>query len=352
MKIALVTDTHFGGRNDSIAFDNFFRKFYEEMFFPYLDDNNIKTIMHLGDCFDRRKYINYNTLQSCREYFFDAARKRGIRLFMIPGNHDTYFKNTNSVNSPSLLLKDYDNITLIEKAQEVVFDGTPILYVPWICPENEQETMDTVARSNAQYCFGHFEFKDYDMYRGITNPHGMDASHFHKFRHVVSGHFHHRHTRDNVTYMGNAYEITWADYNDPRGFGVFDTGTGHLSFVNNPFKMFHKLTYDDTNQSEDYISSFDYKSVHGCAVKVIVVAKNNFEMFDRFIDNLYAQDLNDLEILEDFSEFEFSEFDENIDLEDTMSILKDYVNNVETNLDKDRLQTILQTLFIEAQDVT
>jgi hypothetical protein len=152
--------------------------------------------------------------------------------------------------------------------------------------------------------------------------------------------------------MGNAYEITWADYNDPRGFGIFDTGTGHLSFVNNPFKMFHKLTYDDTNQSEDYLSSFDYKSVHGCAVKVIVVAKNNFEMFDRFIDNLYAQDLNDLEILEDFSEFEFSEFDENIDLEDTMSILKDYVNNVETNLDKDRLQTILQTLFIEAQDVT
>jgi predicted phosphodiesterase len=59
MKIALITDTHFGARSDSIPFDNFFRKFYDNIFFPTLAQEHITSVIHLGDCFDRRKYINF-----------------------------------------------------------------------------------------------------------------------------------------------------------------------------------------------------------------------------------------------------------------------------------------------------
>ena len=58
MKIALITDTHWGARNDNVIFSNYFRKFYDNIFFPLLEERNIKTLLHLGDVVDRRKYIN------------------------------------------------------------------------------------------------------------------------------------------------------------------------------------------------------------------------------------------------------------------------------------------------------
>ena len=96
MKIALLSDTHFGARNDSKIFDDFFKKFYDEVFFPYLNEHQIKTVFHLGDVFDRRKYVNFHTLQSCKNYFFEPLANNGIEMFVIPGNHDVYYKNTNN----------------------------------------------------------------------------------------------------------------------------------------------------------------------------------------------------------------------------------------------------------------
>ena len=59
MKYALITDTHFGVRNDSQILLEYQKKFYDEIFFPYLDKNDIKHIVHLGDLVDRRKSINF-----------------------------------------------------------------------------------------------------------------------------------------------------------------------------------------------------------------------------------------------------------------------------------------------------
>ena len=153
MKIATINDTHFGARSDSLQFDNFFRRFYDEFFFPTLVEREIKTIMHLGDVFDRRKYINYNTLKSCKEYFFDKAASLDIDIHMIPGNHDTYFKNTNDVNSPELLLREYDNVKIYSSITELEFDSRKILFVPWICNENYEESMDKIKNTDATIWF-------------------------------------------------------------------------------------------------------------------------------------------------------------------------------------------------------
>ena len=351
MKVALVTDTHFGARSDSLAFDGYFAKFYDEVFFPYLVENDIKTICHLGDIFDRRKYINFNTLKSCKRYFFKQAEDLGIDIHMIPGNHDTYFKNTNDVNSPDLLLGEYNNITLYQEPTEIMLDRHKVLYLPWICGENYDRTMAKIAESDAKTCFGHFEFAGYDMLPGMPNLHGMDSNAFGSFDLVVSGHFHHRHSRGNITYMGNPYEITWSDYKDPRGFALFDTVKGDLEYVNNPFRIFHKVYYDDSDfEGSNAISNFDFDSVAGGSVKLIVTKKTDFSKFDSFVDKLYASNLIDLKIIEDFSEFEDEALGEDIDLEDTMTLLKEYVDVVETDLDKQRIKNLLQSLYIEAQD--
>ena len=270
---------------------------------------------------------------------------------MIPGNHDTYFKNTNEVNSPNLLLGEYNNITLYEEPTEIMLDRHKVLYLPWICGENYDRTMAKIKESDATTCFGHFEFAGYFLLPGMPNIHGMDTDAFANFDLVVSGPFHHRHSRGNITYMGNPYEITWSDYDDPRGFAIFDTVKGDLEYINNPFRIFHKIYYDDSDfEGVNDISNFDFNSIVGSNVKLIVTKKQDYARFDHFVDKLYQCNLIDLKIIEDLSEFEDEALDENIDLEDTMTLLKEYVNAVETDLDKQRIKNLLQTLYIEAQD--
>jgi DNA repair exonuclease SbcCD nuclease subunit len=350
MKVALITDTHFGARSDSIPFDNFFAKFYTEVFFPHLEQAGIKTIIHLGDVFDRRKFINYNTLKKCREYFFDKARDLGIDVHMIAGNHDTFFKNTNEVNSLDLLLREYGNVITYSDAEEIKLDGKNLLLVPWICSGNYAETMEVVDKSNAQAVFGHFEFSGFEMYRGHKNDHGMGTERFDRFPLVCSGHFHHRSRSGNILYLGNTYEFTWSDYNDPRGYHLYDTETNEVEFFENPFQIFHKIYYDDTTSDPN---SMDLGPIVGSCVRLVVVKKTDFYKFDRFVDKLYDCDLIELKIIEDFSEFEADVIEEDkMDVEDTMTVLSDFVDTVSTDLDKDKIKNMLRTLYIEAQHVS
>lgn len=357
MKIALITDTHFGARSDSIPFDNFFEKFYSRTFFPELEKRQIKTIIHLGDIFDRRKFINFNTYKKCREYFFDQVEELDIDMHMIPGNHDTYFKNTNEVNSPDLLLKDYESITIYPEVTELTFGNAlnpkKILFTPWICSDNYQQTMDAINDTDATVCFGHYELAGFQMYKGHANDHGMDPSVFSKFDLVCSGHFHHRSSRGNITYLGNPYEITWSDYDDPRGFHIYDTETDELEFIQNPFNIFHKFYYNDADDaSRASLDAIDFSIIEGGSVKVVVVNKSDFHRFDSFIDKLESCNLIELKIIEDFSEFEDEAIDaDNLDLEDTMTLLGDYIDNIHTDLDRERLKSVVKGLYVEARNL-
>ena len=48
MKIAVITDTHYGARKGSKHLHEYFEKFYKDIFFPELEKNNIDTIIHLS----------------------------------------------------------------------------------------------------------------------------------------------------------------------------------------------------------------------------------------------------------------------------------------------------------------
>ena len=345
MKIALITDTHFGGRNDSKAFDDFFKKFYEEVFFPELKKREIKNIFHLGDCFDRRKYINFDSLRSCREYFFNKTLEENIVVDMIVGNHDTYYKNTNNVNSPELLLQDYLNVTIYSKPKTITISGRDILVLPWICTDNYEESLKHIEETTAKICFGHLELEGFQMWKGQENKEGFDPKLFRNFDLVCSGHFHHRHTKGNITYLGNPYEMFWNDFEDQRGFHIFDTETLELEFIKNPFTMFEKVYYDDT-QTTPNVDNYKDK-----VVKLIVVNKNDHTAYDKFLDKLYKVNPIEVKIVEDFSEFESDLLDdEDVDITDTLTLVSQYVDALETDVDKERLKTLMKTLYVESQD--
>ena len=126
MKILLLTDLHFGVKSDSPIFHEYQKLFFDDILFPYLDTHSIDTMIILGDVFDRRKYTNHQTIEHCKKNFFDVLEIRNIQIHNILGNHDVTFKNTNRLNSPNLLLREYKNITHYDIPKDVRFDGCDV----------------------------------------------------------------------------------------------------------------------------------------------------------------------------------------------------------------------------------
>jgi DNA repair exonuclease SbcCD nuclease subunit len=349
MKVALITDIHFGARNDSITFLDFFEKFYQNVFFPTLDKNNINTVLILGDTFDRRKYVNFYALDRAKKMFFDELERRGIRVHMLAGNHDTYFKNTNDVNSPDLLLNEYANIDVISKPETIIIDGVSICMIPWICADNYSECVDHMKSTKAEICMGHFEIAGFAMYRGMESHDGLSKETFDKFDMVFSGHYHHKSDDKQIYYLGNPYELTWQDYNDPRGFHLFDLDTRNLDFIRNPYRMFERIEYDDKDKEP---FDLDKSDLTGKYVRLVVVNKTDYYKFDKFIQKLYNKGCQDIKVVEDMSEFSDGDLDdENINLEDTLSVLGHYVDSIETDMDKEKIKTYMRSLYTEAVNI-
>ena len=352
MKVAIITDQHFGARNDSPHFLDYYQKFYDETFFPKIEELGITTVLILGDTFDRRKYVNFYTLKRSKEMFFDKLANLNIRVHMLAGNHDTYFKNTNDVNSVRLLLKEYENIEVIDKPTTIWLDDEkyPICMMPWICAENYDDSMFVLSDTDADIVMGHFEISGFAMNRGIPNYEGLDRDIFKRFDMVFSGHFHHRSNSDNIRYLGNPYELTWQDYNDPRGFHIFDLHTRNLEFIENPNVMFHRITYDDKENTITEINNKDLSRYTGTYVKVVVVNKTNPYLFDKFMANLYNVNPIDVTIAEDMIDLTEGLDDDIVNqAEDTVSIINKFVDGIkEEHINNDKLKSILKELYVEA----
>jgi DNA repair exonuclease SbcCD nuclease subunit len=347
MKIAIITDTHWGVRNDHQAFLDNNKKFLDDVFFPFIDTHSIVDVIHLGDLVDRRKYLNINTAKRLRDDFIAPLHARGIRAHLTIGNHDTYYKNTNSVNSIREFYKD--DFTIYEQATTVEFDGVPILLMPWICDDNRDHALESIRTTNAQICMGHLELSGFEMYRGSPLSHGDDPSLFGRFDLVCSGHYHRRSTSGNIHYLGSHAEFTWSDYDDPKGFHILDTETREMAFIENPFKMFRKLWYNDKDKTTEEVLERDFAKYAGAYVKLIVTNKDNPFNFDLFTSKLYEAAPIEVTIVEDHRNMDaISEADLINETEDTLTILSKYIKTIESNVDNERLDKLMRSLYTEA----
>jgi len=342
-KIVILTDTHHGARNDSQLFLNYFMKFYDEVFFPQI--SGIDNVFHLGDVWDRRKFINYKTLDTIKQRVFNKFGPHNLHI--ITGNHDTYYKSTNEVNSPELLMGDY-NFNIYSKPQEVTIEGLKILVLPWINDDNREYTMSMIERTDAKVCFAHLELAGFQFMKGITSHEGMNPDIFKKFDLVLSGHYHHKSKEGNIQYLGCPYEITFGDYGDPKGFHIFDTKTLDLTFIENPYKMFHKLWYDDSEGSQEVP-----KGLKDTYIRVITKNKTNAFWFDQYITKIYEQNPASVAIIEDVLQLNIKDDDSLVDqAADTLTILKNYIDNTQTNEDdKEKLNVLLQDIYREALEL-
>ena len=345
MKIALLNDTHCGIRNSADIFLDNAAKFYSDVFFPYVKEHNIKQIVHLGDYYDNRKAINIKALHHNRKHFLEPMRDFGMRMDIIPGNHDTYFKDTNDPNSLKELLGFFINeIAIIEKPTVLSYDNLNLALVPWINKSNYEETMNFVRTCKADMLGGHLELSGFEMMRGHKNEHGMDPSPFKRFDMVFSGHFHTKSNIENIHYLGTQMEFYWNDCNDKKYFHVLDTDTRELTAVQNPHTLFKKIVYNDEKYVYDSVQDLTNKFV-----KVIVVNKNNPSMFEKFIDQIQDQDIHELKIAENFDDILTDVDDNKVSLEDTTTLLDSYIDAINTDLSRDRLKTDMRNLYNQAQ---
>lgn len=352
MKIAIVNDTHWGVRNDNKALADFQARFWNEIFFPYLKENDIKTIFHLGDIVDRRKYINFVTAKRLEDEFIKPCADNGIDLYIVAGNHDTFFKNTNEVNALRQLYgsSSYENLHLYwDEPVELDMDGCKIMLSPWMCDANWDASIKAFNETKAQILMGHFEITGFEMDKGHICADGMDKNVFSKFDQVYSGHFHQPSSHGNISYLGAQFEMTWADYDQKRGFSVFDTETREMTYVRNPLKIFHKIWYDDTNMTIEDIANLDTSKLTSAYIKVIITNKSNPYIFDLFLDRLQQAGASDIKVVDDHMNMDIVDENELIDeAQDTMTILRNYIDNIDISADKQKVEQYVQELYQEA----
>ena len=345
MKIAIITDQHFGCRKNSKFFHDYFLKFYNDIFFPTLEKENITTIVDMGDTFDSRKGIDFSSLSWAKDNYYDRVKELGCHIHTIVGNHTAYYKNTNDINAVDLLLREYDNVSVYSEPTEIKLDQLKVLLIPWINSENEEKTIKLIKKTKCPVAMGHLEVKGFRIHRGYIMETGTDVSLFDKFERVYSGHYHTRSDNGTVYYLGYPYEMFWNDLNDTRGFHIFDTETLEHIPVNNPYKLFYNIYYEDTNYQ-----TFDARQYENKIVKVIVRKKTDSKKFEKFLDKLYSVNVSELKIIENFALIESEEFEAE-ESEDTISILNRYIQEAEVDFDKSIVTNILQEVYREACEV-
>jgi len=343
MKIALITDTHYGARKNSKLFHEFFKKFYDNIFFPTLKERGITECVHLGDAFDCRKSVDFWALQWAKENVYDRFRELGIKVHNIVGNHDAYYKNTININAIDGLLESYDNVVRVSEPKECKIGGEKILLLPWICENNQEKTWNLVKKTKAKVVMGHLELTGFEVIPGMKMDHGEDPTKFKKFDQVFSGHYHHKSTKGNVTYLGNAYQMFWNDVNDTRGFHILDTETQELEFIPNTYSIFEKFYYEDTNYR-----TFNSSGLKDKIVKIIVRKKSDQLQFEKFIDKIHKSGCSDIKIVENFA---IDDEDVNLsqeECENTLSFLNKYIDDSDFDLDKEVVKTLMREVYQEA----
>lgn len=342
--IGVITDTHFGARGDNIAFHDYNARSFR-YFFDYLDRNNIRTVIHGGDLYDRRKYVNFLTARKCHELFLAELEKREIETHIIAGNHDVFYKNTTEINSLQTLVEGrYKHIHVYTSPHHL--QEYDILLVPWICESNQEESLDAIKNSSAEILIGHLELNGFEMNRGQYADHGMESNIFSKYDAVYTGHYHHRSSIGNIHYIGAFTEQTWADYKDPRGFSVYDPKTRSMEFIRNPHSIFTVLTYAD--QDAAMIQRMDMEDSRNTYVKVKVQSRNNPYNFDLFMEKLYSVAPLDISIVEDTSLI-LEEDDTIIDeSEDTNAILGKYISSLTLPVDNAKMISYMKGIYSEA----
>lgn len=306
MKRLIVGDLHFGVNEKNESYLD-----YQDKSLKWIRDvsneYNLKCDF-LGDFFDNPTQI---TLISMKRALTFINSIYGLGNVII-GNHDCYYKNTNDVNSPSLLFQSYDKDP-----------SNNILYLDWINKENLDITLSTIKKSKLKYCLGHLELEGFLLQKDIYSKEGsIDIKKLKKFDLVISGHYHKHSKKGNVIYLGTPFEVNFSDTNESKYIMILDDETGEYELIQNPYSYFVKI---DINSNDDLITPTE---LEGKKVNINLNCERTI-----VIEN-WLNELNNINV--DFKVIDVkSTFNDDFKVdnpnEKVYDVWKEYINTLELN---------------------
>lgn len=302
MKLALLCDTHFGCRNDSLFFLEKTEKFFNEVFFPYVNRNDIDAIIHLGDVFDRRKHVQFNTLERSKRFFLEplrafAATGRAVHLLL--GNHDLFYNDRLDSSGFMTLLEAYPEFNLHVTPKHMKFGSMFVDFLPWVYEANREETNAFLREQRYADCaMSHLELCGFFNNDGAESRTGLNQAQLEHYPIVFSGHYHIRGVAGNIQFLGNPLQTIWGDYESLKGFAVLDTETKAVSWINNTDQSFVKVVYDEGECERIGFENIEIPEIKSKYVKLIVtgVIKNMY-LFNKFSERVNKCEPIDLKVV-------------------------------------------------------
>ncbi|MCG7944949.1 MAG: metallophosphoesterase [Candidatus Thiodiazotropha taylori] len=334
----IIGDLHIGARNSNKIVEHWQQRFFEEQFWPYIEQHNIKNIIQLGDWFDNRRWINLNSMAFNKAMMVDKINELNITVHTMIGNHDIPYKHSLANNSPQQIMGHEPNINIWQEPGNFTIDDVNFTMIPWICKENEVECMEAI-QEGGDICIGHFEIAGFNMMQNHKNIDGLNASLFEKWNTVWSGHFHTQSKNANIHYLGTPYQMSWNDFMPKNGFWVFDTHDRSLVFINNPLRYFHRIEWNDG-------SNYPVENIENSYVKLSIKKKTDFEAFEKFLDKINFHRPFELKVLEDFEEYSSENIEDLINVASTQELINQYIDDVSTEkVNKGKVKEIMQDIY-------
>jgi DNA repair exonuclease SbcCD nuclease subunit len=353
MKIGIIGDMHWGVKNGNPDFLEF-QKFWLEDALSRMQKLGIDTIIQTGDHFDTRAHIKLNVLHAMIHWFPDVLRNFGIKKWITyGGNHDMFYRDSNEICALDIFsLMNHglnDKFIIVKDKVEILnFGGVKLAIAPWINKNNNDRILSEIAKSKADYLFGHFEMIGMPMIPGFLCDSGVDPKSFKDFKRVISGHFHTVSNSLNCTMVGTPYHITWGDVQDGdnRGFWTLDLDTDELVLHKNESNMtlFSVIEYDSNAKYE----ASTLKEYAGTIAKILVKEKPDAKHFKKFTDLLNGVGFIDFKIIDttmvQIDKVEISE--EALSL-DTLSAMNAYIDAQGNDIKKDKVKSLAKQIYIE-----
>lgn len=296
MKFLVIGDLHYGVGNDDPWQENIRIQTMKQIF-DYVDDNDISTLVFLGDVFDNQQALTHRTLELNRKTIIEPIQERNLKVITIIGNHDAKHKTTLTPNAITEVYGKIDNFHIVNSAETIDLYGTDIDFVSWICKDNELEIREFVKNSSSKYCFGHFELAGYYYYSGIQATHGDDPQFLRHYDYVGSGHYHTINGHGNVHYLGTPFTITSNDINEERGFYEFDTkDMMKPKFIPNNKIWHRRISYPLDSEIERDLNVEDFRDT-----RLIIELNDKEDKFFKDLENNLENVVNKLTIRNNFA---------------------------------------------------
>lgn len=336
MKYAILGDIHFKKLKTELE-----RSYREKVLYfvsKTLEERKIDNVIQLGDFFDDRKNLDVFEFVKTQEYYKKYFGK--IDSFLtLTGNHDSYLKNTNDINSTSIFQQLFPNFFCISEIKELPFG----LIVPWINESNIEQFNEAIQKKH-KYCFGHFEINSFSMVKGFEETHGLSSALFNNCDKVFSGHFHLVQDKNNISYVGSLFQNDRNDINDIKRILILDTDTDEIEEIKIPFELFKRVSINsEDDMTDDLIDSFDEKIVD--IVFNVPKSLKREKYMDKIIDAATTFEFNII----DNSELCKEAIDMNVENEEIGEIFTDFLKISDTIDDKrkEALNTVFTDIYKE-----